>query len=72
MLYYDAFCYRLTTIYPYATILLMRLFAKIKKLSSKNKRRTLEQYQREVMVRQGREQFKKLVDSGLGMPFGIL
>jgi hypothetical protein len=38
----------------------------------KNRRQTLAQYQREVMIRQGREQFKKLVDIGVGMPVGLL
>jgi len=33
---------------------------------------TLADYQRELLVRQGREQFKKIIDRGLGVPVGLL
>ena len=38
----------------------------------KKQRTTLADYQRELLVRQGREQFKKLIDRGLGVPVGLL
>jgi hypothetical protein len=41
-------------------------------MERKTRRKTLAQYQREMMVRQGREQFKKLVDQGLSVPVGLL
>ena len=40
--------------------------------SRKNRRQTLADYQRALLIRQGREQFKKLVDRGLGVPVGLL
>lgn len=40
--------------------------------NKKNKKATLADYQRELLIRQGREQFKKLVDRGLGVPVGLL
>lgn len=40
--------------------------------SRKNRRQTIAQYQRELLINQGREQFKKLIDSGLGVPVGLL
>lgn len=37
----------------------------------KEKRKTVEEYRQEVLSRQGREQFEKLVDRGLGIPVAI-
>jgi hypothetical protein len=46
---------------------LLNLFKRTKK-----KRKTLDDYQREMLVRQGRQQFQKLVEKGLGIPIGLL
>lgn len=50
----------------------MKLVKKILRIETKKVRPTLAEYQRELLVRQGREQFKKLIDQGLGMPVGLL
>ncbi len=45
----------------------------IKKVNSKKvDTKTIADYNREVMVRQGREQFKKLLDKGLNIPVALL
>jgi hypothetical protein len=38
----------------------------------KQNNKTLAEYQQEMLVRQGREQFKKLIDRGLGVPVALL
>ena len=45
----------------------------LKVLFKKNKtRKTLSDYQREMLVKQGREQFKKLIQRGLNLPVALL
>jgi hypothetical protein len=34
--------------------------------------KTVDDYQREALVKQGREQFQKLMDKGLGVPVALL
>lgn len=47
----------------------MKLLGRIIKIQTKTqKRKTLAQYQRELLIRQTREQFQMLVDRGLRLP----
>lgn len=41
-------------------------------MPQKFERKSPMDYQREMMVKLGREQFKKLVDQGLAVPVGLL
>jgi hypothetical protein len=52
--------------------LVMKLVRILLRSEKKKQRTTLADYQRELLVRQGREQFKKLIDRGLGVPVGLL
>jgi len=52
-----------------STMKIVRILFRTQK---KHQRSTLADYQRELLVRQGREQFKKLIDRGLGVPVGLL
>jgi hypothetical protein len=45
----------------------MKLIAKLVGRKQRIQRKTLAQYQREVLIRQGREQFQKIVDRGLNI-----
>ena len=47
----------------------MKFFLRFRK---KNVRKTLSDYQREMLVKQGREQFKKLVQRGINLPVALL
>ncbi len=40
--------------------------------ASRDKRKTIADYQREALVKQGREQFQKLVKRGLQVPVALL
>lgn len=40
--------------------------------TQKNKRKTIAEYEQEVLIRQGREQFKKLLEKGLRVPIALL
>jgi hypothetical protein len=44
------------------------IFSRKKEVSIK----TVDDYQREALVKQGREQFQKLMDKGLGVPVALL
>jgi hypothetical protein len=46
----------------------MNLFAFLLSFKKKTQRKTLAEYQREILVRAGRQQFKKLQDLGLNIP----
>lgn len=48
-----------------------KIFSRLS-IQKKQQRKTLAEYQREMLVRQGREQFKKLIDRGLGVPVALL
>ena len=50
----------------------MELVRLLTRKTRKNRRQTLAEYQRTLLISQGREQFKKLVDKGLGVPVGLL
>lgn len=39
---------------------------------SKKTRKTIEDYKNDLLVRQGRDQFKKLLDKGLNVPVALL
>jgi hypothetical protein len=52
--------------------LLSTLLRKSAGWRKQQKRKTLEDYRQELLVRQGREQFKKLVDKGLQVPVVLL
>lgn len=43
-------------------------FSKKKEVTVK----TADDYQREALVKQGKEQFQKLIDKGLGVPVALL
>jgi len=46
----------------------MKLLGKIMRMQTRSiKRKSLAEYQREVLVRQGREQFQQLADRGLSI-----
>lgn len=42
------------------------------KSTKKTARKTISDYKQEYLVRQGREQFKKLMEKGLGVPIAFL
>ncbi len=42
------------------------------RLERKARRKTIAEYQQEMLNRVGREQFKKLTEKGLGIPVGLL
>jgi hypothetical protein len=51
----------------------MKVFSQI--FGSQKKKtavKTISEYQQEMLIRQGREQFKKLVDRGLRVPVALL
>jgi hypothetical protein len=48
------------------------LLGKVKQLRFINKKKTLEDYQQELLIKQGREQFKKLMEKGLSIPIVLL
>lgn len=70
MIYLYIKCYRLTRNAEYASIQDVKLLNLFKR--TKKRRKTLDDYQREMLVRQGRQQFQKLVEKGLGIPIGLL
>lgn len=48
-----------------------RIF-RIFKSQSPKRRKTLAEYEQEMLIRIGREQFKKLLEKGLSIPVGLL
>ena len=40
--------------------------------TNKKVQKTLEDYKEELIAQQGKEQFKKLLDKGLGVPIALL
>jgi hypothetical protein len=50
----------------------MKIFSVLFTNKKKKAIRTIAEYQQEMLTRQGREQFKKLVDQGLGVPVALL
>lgn len=67
------YCYRLTKEKRLVRISLrMKLIMFLLGKEKKEQRRTIAQYQQDMLSRQGREQFKKLVDRGLGIPVASL
>lgn len=65
--------YRLTLLTPYATIIFdMKYLHSLLTIRKKLKRKSIEDYQQELLVRQGREQFRMLLQKGLGVPVAFL
>jgi hypothetical protein len=50
----------------------MNIFSVLFTTKKKKAVRTIAEYQQEMLIRQGRDQFKKLVDRGLGVPVALL
>jgi len=50
----------------------MNILLSIFKTQRKSTRRTVDDYKQEMLVRQGREQFKVLVKKGLSIPVALL
>ena len=50
----------------------MKLVASLLGIKRKNESKTLAEYQRESLVKEGAQQFKKLVDMGVGVPVTLL
>lgn len=50
----------------------MNIIASILGFSKKYKRKSIADYKQELLVRQGREQFKALLKKGLGVPVALL
>lgn len=50
----------------------MKLRLLISKLKKHEVHKTLVDYQQEILSKQGREQFKKLVDRGISIPVALL
>ncbi len=42
------------------------------KLNKRGARKTIADYKQEILLKQGRDQFKKLVEKGLGIPVALL
>lgn len=75
MIFLCTFCYRLTNGISYASIkvsmvLLSKIFGLFIK-SSRKTRKTIKDYQNELFIKQGQEQFKKLLKLG-SMPITFL
>ena len=51
---------------------IMKFLAFLIRGNKKNQRKTLTEYQREMLVKVGKQQFKKLQDLGLKMPIAVL
>ena len=51
---------------------IMKFLAFLFRGNKKNQRKTLTEYQREMLVKVGKQQFKKLQDLGLKMPIAVL
>jgi hypothetical protein len=49
----------------------MKLFSFLKTKKRSQVTASYEAYKREILVKQGREQFKKLLDRGLGIPVAL-
>lgn len=45
---------------------------KLLNILSKKRRKTIADYKQDLLVKQGREQFKRLLDKGLGVPVALL
>lgn len=53
----------------------VRIFSGMKLLNlfqKKGKRKTIADYKQDLLVKQGREQFKRLLEKGLGVPVALL
>jgi hypothetical protein len=50
----------------------MKIFSALFKVKEKKSVRTISEYQQQMLIRQGREQFKKLLDKGLRVPVALL
>jgi hypothetical protein len=51
---------------------IMKLLSIFSGKQKQTKRKTVEEYQQELLSNQGREQFKKLVEKGLSVPIVLL
>lgn len=72
-MFFDVFCYRLTVLTAYVKMCFdMKFSLSFLKLQKKPTRKTIEDYKQEVLLRQGREQFKALVKKGLSVPVVLL
>lgn len=64
--------YRLTYNCGYAKIWqIMKLFTLLLKLKKQNQQKTLADYQRELLVKLGGQEFKKLHDLGINIPIAL-
>jgi hypothetical protein len=50
----------------------MKLLASLLGLNKRNEAKTLAEYQREILVKAGRQQFKKLHELGLTIPVSLV
>lgn len=67
------FCYRL----DYFKIVWyyffeMKIFSTLLKIANKAGQKTLAEYKQEMLVKQGREQFRRLQEKGLSVPVALL
>ena len=69
MLYYAI---GLTHLTRCAKIQLGMKFNIFKKAEITNKVKTISDYRQDLLVKQGREQFKKLLEKGINVPVGLL
>lgn len=73
MMFFDIFCYRLTVLTACVTMFFaMKFPLSFLKIQKKPARKTIEDYKQEILLRQGREQFKALVKKGLNVPVVLL
>lgn len=52
-------------------MIIMKFLRSLLRSQKKSGAPTLAEYQRELLIRQGRDQFKKLIDQGLGIPVAL-
>lgn len=50
----------------------MRLLTRLLGLKKKAQQKTFAEYQRELLIKQGREQFQRLVEKNLTVPVALL
>lgn len=52
-------------------LIIMKFVRSLLRSQKKSNPTTLAEHQRELLIRLGREQFKKLIDQGLGIPVAL-
>ncbi len=50
----------------------MKIFSTLLKIANKAGKKTLADYKQEMLVKQGREQFRRLQEKGLSVPVALL